>query len=133
MTIFALDTNTLSYLLKNDAQVCSRMADAIHRGDDCIIPPVSYYEIKRGLLYSNATAKLNFFEGMCHAFSIGVMDMAAWNEAARLYAQTRRQGHPIEDADLFIAAFCLAGKYALVTNNTKHFEIITELSCVNWT
>jgi predicted nucleic acid-binding protein len=55
-----------------------------------------------------------------------------WDEASRVYAVQRRKGLSIEDADLFIAAFCLIGKYPLVTNNTKHFEQFEGLTCLNW-
>ncbi len=60
------------------------------------------------------------------------MNVNAWDIAARIYAEHRRQGNPIEDADLFIAAYCIANSYTLVTNNTKHFENIDELHMANW-
>jgi predicted nucleic acid-binding protein len=60
------------------------------------------------------------------------MNNAIWNEAARLYALNRKQGIVIEDADLFIAAFCLFNKYTLVTNNIRHFSGIDGLQTVNW-
>jgi predicted nucleic acid-binding protein len=50
-----------------------------------------------------------------------------------LYASLSRQGALIEDADIFIAAFCLVNDYPLVTNNTRHFGRIAELTLVDWT
>jgi len=48
--IYALDSNIVSYILKEDAKVVSRYRQALN--DDCeiAIPPIVYYEIQRGLL-----------------------------------------------------------------------------------
>ncbi|MDR2503511.1 MAG: type II toxin-antitoxin system VapC family toxin [Deltaproteobacteria bacterium] len=132
MTVFALDTNILSYILRDDDQACSTLRSQLAAGNKCVIPPIAYYEIRRGLLYSNATVKLNDFDDLCRNFFIDKMDKPVWDEAARLYAVQRRRGALVEDADLLIAAFCLVGGYTLVTNNLKHFETIDGLVCVNW-
>ena len=60
------------------------------------------------------------------------MNSLAWDEAARLYAVYRQKGESIEDADLFIAAFCIVNDYILVTNNIRHFEQIEGLKVDNW-
>ena len=112
--IYALDTNILSYMLRKDKCVCGRYLEESRRGNECIIPPVAYYEIKRGLLYANATSKIQSFDKLCRAFGVGEMNALAWNEAARLYAFHRQQGTLIDDADLFIAAFCLTHGYTCV-------------------
>jgi tRNA(fMet)-specific endonuclease VapC len=52
--------------------------------------------------------------------------------AARIYAECKKLGYPIEDADLLIAAQALSRDYVLVTNNTKHFQKISGLRLVNW-
>jgi predicted nucleic acid-binding protein len=131
MTV-ALDANILSYILRGDKQVIEKLRGEQGKGNECVIPPLAYYEVKRGLLAVGSTARLRIFEGMCRSFPVGVMSRAAWDEAANLYAAQRKQGRMLEDADLLIAAFCLVGGHTLVTNNTKHFEIIDRLRCVNW-
>ena len=132
MTIFALDTNIISYLLKQDQQVISRMKEVAKLNHGCIIPPVAFYEVKRGLLAANSTKHFRQLEKLLDDFPVGEMPLAAWDEAARLYAIQRQRGNMIEDADLFIAAFCLTGNHTLVTNNIKHFEMIEGLICTNW-
>jgi predicted nucleic acid-binding protein len=132
MTVFALDTNILSYILKDDEKVCAALSAQLALGNRCIIPPIAYYEIRRGLLYSNAVNKFNDFDELCRELAIGQMGMAVWDEAAHLYAAQRRRGSSVDDADLFIAAFCLVNGYTLVTNNLKHFEMVDGLACINW-
>jgi predicted nucleic acid-binding protein len=132
MTVFALDANIISYLLRNDKQVLANLRAEQDKGNECVIPPLAYYEVKRGLLAVNAIVRLRLFEEMCRDFPVGRMSTAVWDEAARLYAEQRRRGLPVGDADLFIAAFCLVGGYTLVTNNLKHFETIGGLVRTNW-
>jgi tRNA(fMet)-specific endonuclease VapC len=38
----------------------------------------------------------------------------------------------IDDADIFIAGYCIQKDYILITNNTKHFENIKNLKIDNW-
>ena len=41
-------------------------------------------------------------------------------------------GRPLEDADLQIAAICLAHDLTLVTGNVRHFERVPGLRVENW-
>lgn len=132
MTVYALDTNILSYILKKDSTVISRLHSKLDEGHECIIPPLAYYEIKRGLMAVGSTVRLRFFENLCRDFTVGTMGIATWDMAAQLYATQRQRGAPVGEADIFIAAFCLLENYTLVTNNTKHFEVFKGLSLSNW-
>ena len=130
--IYSLDSNIISYMIRKNKSVCDRYLAESRMGNECVIPPVVYYEVKRGLLFAGATAKAHSFDSLCRDFSVGEMNPLAWDEAARLYALHRRQGTLIEDADLFTAAFCLVHGYTLVTDNTRHFERVEGLQLVNW-
>jgi predicted nucleic acid-binding protein len=132
MRVFALDTNILSYILKKDEKIISRLHAEQDKGHVCIIPPLAYYEVKRGLLSVGSTVRLRLFEDMCRDFTVGTMDIATWDMAAQLYAIKRQLGSPVEEADILIAAFCLIGGYTLVTNNTKHFKMFDGLDFTNW-
>jgi predicted nucleic acid-binding protein len=132
MIVFALDTNIISYLLKDDQTVLEHYRKELSNGNEYIIPPISYYEIKRGLLLRNALKKADAFDRLCDVLGVGEMDTVAWDEAAKIYALSNQYGRPTEDADIFIAAFCLVNDYTLVTNNAKHFQNIEGLKFVNW-
>jgi tRNA(fMet)-specific endonuclease VapC len=56
-----------------------------------------------------------------------VSDLAAQN-----YANLRKKGELIEDADLLISAACLVNDWVLITNNPKHFSRIKGLDIENW-
>ena len=57
-------------------------------------------------------------------------------EAARRYgglrADLERQGIPIGDADIRIAAIALVRRLIVVTGNVRHFQRIPHLSVENW-
>ena len=56
--ICALDSNIVSYMLKEDIDVITRYRQAFDNGDDFVIPPIVFYEIQRGLLARNLTKML---------------------------------------------------------------------------
>jgi len=45
--IYALDSNIVSYLLKNDDAVKRRFQNAVNYNNPYVIPPLVYYEVKR--------------------------------------------------------------------------------------
>ena len=130
---YGLDTNTISYWIQGDNKVASNLLKALRQRSAIIIPPTTYYEIRRGFKHKNSPKKENAFNLMCKSYQIGEMNLAAWEEAAEIYAKTRKDGHPIDDTDILIAAFCIVNGCTLVTNNIKHFNVISGLKVVNWT
>ena len=130
---YALDSNIISYLLKDNDCVYNRYFDSLSQGNKCAIPLIVYYEVKRGLKASDANKKMRSFEKLC--FEIGVDDLTQEdiNVASDIYAERKRNGTPIEDTDLLIAAQCMTRGYTLVTNNTKHFKHIKGLELDDWT
>jgi predicted nucleic acid-binding protein len=130
--IYALDSNIVSYILKENAKVISHYRQALK--DDCemAIPPIVYYEIKRGLLAKGLRKYLATFDKL-HQGALHVeFDMPVWEKAAQICAALYQHGKPIEDADIFIAAYCMVNNFTLVTNNTRHFERVDGLKIVNW-
>ena len=49
MTIYALDTNIISFMLKGDVQVNNSYRKANDNGHVFVIPAAAYYEIRRGM------------------------------------------------------------------------------------
>jgi len=53
-------------------------------------------------------------------------------KAGEIYADLRKKGEIINDADILIAATISANDSVLVTNNTDHFKRIKNLKIENW-
>ena len=130
--IYVLDSNIVSYLIKEDVGVAARYLREFEKGNDFVIPPIVYYEVKRWLLANDLDKRYARFKVLCQKIRPVEFDWSVWETATELYAQLSKQGKPIDDFDLFIAAFCLENGYALVTNNTRHFKRIDGLELVNW-
>jgi len=131
--IYALDSNIISYLLKDDDHVYTRYYDALLHGNKCIIPLIVYYEVLRGLKANDSRRKMYSFERLCFELGIDALTQDDINIAADIYTVRKRSGAPMEDADLLISAQCVSRGYTLVTNNTKHFYDIKGLLLEDWT
>jgi len=130
--IYALDTNIISYLLRGDKDVIQRWWQERTQGNESIISIIVYFEAKRGLLAANATTKLKAFERMIATLGVTALSIEDMDTASHIYVKLKKQGKPIEDADLLIAAQAITRGYTLVTNNVKHFQGIEGLAIENW-
>jgi predicted nucleic acid-binding protein len=133
MKIYVLDTNIISFYLKGNVTIADTLETVLMRGDRILIAPIAYYEIKRGLVAVNSQKRLYDFHKICVLFGVGQFDNNILDTAAEIYVEQKKSGRTIEDADIFIAAFCKNINAILVTNNTKHFEYISNLTLCDWT
>jgi predicted nucleic acid-binding protein len=129
---YALDTNIVSYFIQHNKDIAVKLREILEDGHEVVIPPAVYYEIRRGFKFKSAPKKEQTFNRICNLCVIGEMSLATWEQAADIYANVRRQGKTIEDADILIAAFCVVNGYTLITNNVKHFENVGGLNVENW-
>ena len=135
--IYALDANIISYFLKGTGEVEECFdREIIRAGNTYVIPPVVIYELRRWL-HDNPTPNLLKFAKELDALYRSVrnraeMSAASWEKAAEIYIELKQKGKLIDEADIFIAAYCIVNNYVLVTNNTRHFERIAGLKHVNW-
>ena len=132
MTKYALDTNIVTYYLKGDKTIISRIADETDNRNVIIIPPTVFYEIKRWLLTINSIKKLMRFETMCSLSGIGFIGREILEAASVIFSGLQQKGITIDDNDTLIAAYCIHFDLTLVTNNEKHFKHIANLKTINW-
>ncbi len=132
MTGYTLDTNIVRPILRNDRSVLDRVAELLREGASIQLNALTYYETKRGLLAANASRQLQRFDRLCQELGVLMIDQGVLDTASELYADLRRKGALIEDADLFIAAIALENRVCLVTNNKSHFERIEGLELEDW-
>lgn len=132
MNGYILDTNIVTAYLKKNPLVMQRMRHAEATGHPVMLNAVSYYETRRGLLFAGARVQMTAFERLWRALGIVMIDQAALDKAAEIYADLRAAGQLIEDADILIAAIALVNDLTLVTNNTAHFSRIAGLQLEDW-
>ncbi len=130
---YTIDTNIITALMKNDEGVKRKLQEMVFYGKEVFINGISYYEIKRGLLAANATTQLNIFDEICKKLGILLLDnQGIFDIASEIYADLKQRGELITDADILIAAIALTQNLILVSDNTKHFQRIRDITLENW-
>lgn len=127
-----LDSDTLSYLIKGVPSALERAREYLKTHACLSFSIITYYEILRGLQYYDARSQMAMFEELAERSEIVLLNQTVAQAAAGIYAELRRQGQLIVDADLLIAATAIASDAVLVTNNASHYQRIPGLSLDNW-
>ncbi|NMG22055.1 PIN domain-containing protein [Brasilonema bromeliae] len=129
---YLLDTDTCIYWLTNRYSVRQKVRQVgWNQISICIITAAELYF---GAFNSNRIEE-NFARAEFFIKQLPVLPLtdSAVRRFGELKAELRRLGQPIGDFDLLIASVALTGNYILVTNNTRHYQRITELQLENWT
>ena len=132
MIFYALDSNIISYFLKNDTVIVKKINEEKDKMNKFVVPPIVYFEVKNWLMKNKSMNKMEIFQRIYSDQGIGVLDKDIFDIAVTERLKLQEQGFSIEDDDLLIAAYCLKHNLTLVTNNTKHFKDIENLQIVNW-
>ena len=121
---YALDSDIVTYFLKGSKTIINKISNEESDGNQIIIPPIVFYEIKRWLLSINSTKKLALFETMCSKAGIGKIDRKILETASVIFMNLQKKGITVGDNDILIAAYCIHNDLTLVTNNEQHFKNI---------
>jgi len=129
---YMLDTNICIYIIKEKPKKVLDKFQTCNIGDICI-SMVTFAELQYGVEKSqykdkNQTALASF---------LGPIEILPFEQNAAIKygsirADLENQGRIIGAYDLMIGAHAIAENLILVTNNTKEFKRITDLSLENW-
>jgi tRNA(fMet)-specific endonuclease VapC len=139
---FALDTDTLSLLVRGQARVSARYAEVVASGsDEVTIPAVVRIEVLRGRF--DAVTKAADGPGLLAMYTLLVRTEVALSpfrvlpitqSVSALYDRLRsnkklKKGNR---SDLLIASIAIDDDAILITRNTKDFVHIPGLRLENW-
>ncbi len=127
-----LDSDIISYYLNANIKIKEKIFEAIDNGEDICMTVINIYEILRGFKWRNNKQKEVHFNKFLKNVAIFTIDDGATNIASSIYANLRKTGKTIGDADILIAAIVMKNKGILISNNVKHYENIEGLVLVNW-
>ena len=122
MSLLLLDTNTLSFILKNQPPVLLRLKEAIRQEKKFLLASVAHFELTRYLYLKGAHRLLRLYKELTADWQVCDLSFEDWDEAARLWAERHRAGRAISDLDLLLATLARKWNAVLVTGNTRHFE-----------
>jgi tRNA(fMet)-specific endonuclease VapC len=123
-----LDTNIVSALFKGEVSI----ANQIDQSEEIYIPVIVIGELYYGAEYSTQVSKnIANIITLSKTYPILYADI----DTARIYgiikAVLRKQGTPIPENDIWIAALARQYQLTLITRD-KHFAHIEELNIFNW-
>jgi predicted nucleic acid-binding protein len=84
MNGFALDSNIISFHLKNNETVWQNIDQKVRAEVKVLIPPFAYYEVKRGLVDASAARQLRIFDELLGRCPVGPISQAVFEAAAIL-------------------------------------------------
>lgn len=131
--MYMLDTNTCIFILKNRPEKARKKFKAIK---SICISSVSYGELCFGIENGEPSLRKKRWEQLDDFTEKILID--PWDEdAARHYGSIRaflkKEGKIIGNNDLLIAAHARSIDSVLVTNNTKEFSRVPDLTLEDWT
>lgn len=127
-----LDTNICIYVLKHRSKSLQHKFRVTR---DLAISAVTYAELCFGIEHGSPSMMEQRWNQL-NAFTRLLLIMPVDEAVARVYGTLRafllRQGKPIGNNDLFIAAHARSLGAVLVTNNLREFKRVPDLSVENW-
>lgn len=127
-----LDTNILSYLIKNRSFELIDKFEKVSIDNTVAISSISAAEIFYGVK-KKASPKL---EAAVREFLYPIDKYSFDENAAFIYgilrAELESNGNVIGSYDMLIAAHAISLDAVLVTNNTREFERVPNLKAENW-
>lgn len=131
MTLYMLDTNIVSELLRNpDGRAAKRIAEV---GPDVIcVSIITAAELRYGCAKRGSAKLLAHVEAVLESVQVLAFDVPAGTEYGGIRAELEAAGKPIGPNDLLIAAHAYATGAILVTANTAEFSRIRGLRVENW-
>ena len=129
---YLLDTNIVSAFVNQNQKIRDKLQDVDIRKQNIYISCISFYEVKRGLLYVNATRKLSTFNRFCQKVTILFLDnLEIIEKAIEIHIDLRRRGRPIQDGDILIAATAIINNLTLVSNDSD-LSRVEGINLENW-
>jgi len=129
---YMLDTNICIYIIKEKPEKVINKFHTLDVGDICI-SSITLAELEYGVEKSQYTERNRLaLAGFLSSIEILSFSDKAAESYGRIRTNLERQGNIIGAYDLMIGAHALSENLILVTNNTKEFQRINNLSLENW-
>ena len=130
--MYMLDTNVCVFVLKNRSETIRRKFRVVK---NLCISSVTYGELCFGIENSELSARKRRWQQLADFTQRLIIE--SWDEeAAKHYgvirAHLKRSGNTIGNNDLLIAAHARSTSSILVTNNTREFTRVPDLTIEDW-
>lgn len=129
---FLLDTNICIYIAKKKPENVLRRFENLDVGQVCM-STITYGELLYGAYKSQHPKKtLTILEALASLIPPVALSLRTGIFYGKIRSTLEKQGTPIGNNDLWIAAHALDLNVVLVTNNVREFSRIPHLKIENW-
>jgi tRNA(fMet)-specific endonuclease VapC len=115
MSGFGLDSNIVSFHLKDNQTVTQNIARRLEAKIKVLIPPFVYYEVKRGLVDARATRQLRIFDELLGRCPVGPISQAVFEAGVDIYVNLKAKRGP-----LFLWAAARGDEWHVMCDNAPH-------------
>ena len=129
--IFCLDTDIIIEYFRGNAKIKARI-QALSEKDSIGTTWLSYYEFFKGIYASGKLEEEKFLQTLLDTSLVLDSSYKSAKISGEIYANLKKTGQIISDADILIAGIVTSHDAILVTNNTSHFKRIAGLKVENW-
>lgn len=127
-----LDSDTLSYFLKGNSIVVSKVDAYLQSHGFVHLSIITYYEILNGLFFKDARSQLARFQQFVQLNQVLPITLPIASVGAQIFADLRKNNQIIGHNDVLIGSTAIEHDLVLVTNNTNHFSRIPGILLDNW-
>jgi tRNA(fMet)-specific endonuclease VapC len=132
MPKYLLDTNICIYLTKQQHPALTARFQSLAE-NEVAMSVITYGELQFGAQKSQKPKQvLDALERLSLAIPVLAMTTDTSQHYGEIRAHLQKQGTPIGNNDLWIAAHARAEGLILVTNNVREFERVPDLKFENW-
>lgn|SRR5690606_7021351 len=130
MTLYLLDTDTVSFALRGEGNVASTILSKLP--SQIAISSLTLAELRFGAEKRKSQKLHKLVDVFAESVEVVPFDAAAANHFGKLSALLQRRGTPIGTLDTLIASHAQTLGRVLVSNNGKHFARVPGLKLENW-
>lgn len=131
MKLLMLDTDVSSYIIRRRPESLAQHFE--RHADEICVSVITAAELRFGVEKSKSTKLADLVESFLERLSVLDWTQAVTPHYARIRAALERNGKPIGNADLMIAAHAVSEGATVVTNNVRHFVNVPGLKVQEWT
>jgi tRNA(fMet)-specific endonuclease VapC len=133
MTVYMIDTNVCSFILRKEPAPSKRLIQVSPR-HTVVISVITYFELCKGAYAKNAPKGLvaAIEDFILRLTDVLTLDQRAAGRAAQVDAALSAKGMRIGEYDTLIAGHALSAECVLVTNNVSEFKRVRGLEIEDW-
>ena len=129
--IDCLDTDILIEYFRGNEGIKKKI-ESLTDEDSLGLILLTFYEFFKGIFVSGKSGEQKFLQELVETCLILNPSYETAKMGGEIYAELRKEGKLINDADILIASIVKAHNAVLVTNNEEHFSRIEGLKIENW-